>query len=210
MRTLFFLLLFINVAFAFYIQLSEPVSRDSIPPPPELHPEKIRSLSTATNCLEWGSFIEADLDHVQAALARQQLASMVNPEAAGKVPVYWIHIPPLKNKHHAQKKMDELGKLGIATYSLVQEDSKWNNAISMGFFHKIEEAQNRMASLRSKGVRSAVIGARNLEQMKFVVYAPSQEITEKMAELKQEFPGSELKTINCQAPEKKPEDAVNK
>jgi hypothetical protein len=208
MRTLFFLLLFINAAFAVYIQL-EPVSGGSAQPPPELHPEKIKSLSASAGCLEWGPFIDADLEQVQAAIVRQQLDGKVNLEAMGKVPVYWIHIPPLKNKYYAQKKMGELRRLGITTYSHVQENSKWNNAISMGFFHNIEEAQNMMASLRSKGVRSAVIGARNLDQMKFVVQAPSEDIAGKMTELKQEFPGSELKTITCDAPGKKLDGARN-
>ena len=208
MRTLFFLLLFINAAFAVYIQLA-PVSVGGTPPPPELHPEKIKSLSASADCLEWGPFIDVDLEHAQAAIVRQQLDSKVSLEAMGKVPVYWIHIPPLKNKYYAEKKMGELRKLGITTYSHVQENGKWNNAISMGFFHDIEEAQNMMASLRSRGVRSAVIGARNLDQMKFVVRAPSENITEKMTELKQEFPGSELKTIKCEAPGKKLDGARN-
>lgn len=202
MRTLFFLLLFINAAFAVYIQL-EPVSDTGVQPPPELHPEKIKSLSTSVACLEWGNFIGMELEHAQAAIVRQQLDNKVELEAMGKVPVYWIHIPPLKNKYLAEKKMEELRKLGVTTYSRVQENNKWDNAISIGFFHNIEDAQNMMVSLRSKGVRSAIIGARNLEQMKFVVRAPSEDIIGKMTELKQEFPGSELNTIRCSAPEKK-------
>jgi hypothetical protein len=201
MRTLFFLLLFINAAFAVYTQL-EPVSDTGIQPPPELHPEKIKSLSSSVPCLEWGNFIGMELEHAQAAIAKQQLDHRVELEAMGKVPVYWVHIPPLKNKYLAEKKMEELRKLGVTAYSRVQENNKWDNAISIGFFHNIEDAQNMMVSLRSKGVRSAIIGARNLEQMKFVVRAPSEDITGKMTELRQEFPGSELNTIRCAAPEK--------
>lgn len=208
MRTLFFLLLFINAAFAVYIQLA-PVSGGGTLPPPELHPERIKPLSASADCLEWGPFIDADLERAQAAIVRQQLDSKVNLEAAGKVPVYWIHIPPLKNKYYAEKKMGELRRLGVTTYSHVQESGKWNNAISMEFFHNMEEAQNMMASLRGRGVRSAVIGARNLDQMKFIVRAPSEDIAGKMTGLKQEFPGSELKTIECEAPGKKLDDARN-
>ena len=43
MRTLFFLLLFINLAFAVYIQL-EPVGGSAAPPAWELQPEKIKLL----------------------------------------------------------------------------------------------------------------------------------------------------------------------
>jgi aryl-alcohol dehydrogenase-like predicted oxidoreductase len=115
----------------------------------------------------------------------------------GKVPAYWVHIPPLGSKSSAERKIGELKRLGLPTYSYVQDDSKWNNAISMGFFHDIEEARILLATLRSKGVRSAIIGARNVEQVKFVIRAPSEDVTGKMMELKQEFPSSELNTTTC-------------
>jgi hypothetical protein len=115
----------------------------------------------------------------------------------GKTPVFWIHIPPLKNAFLAEKKMGELGRLGVGGYSRVQDDDKWNNAISMGFFHNVEDAQSALASLRAKGVRSAVIGARNLDQIGFVLRNPSEEDSAKLKVLEKEFPGSELKTGKC-------------
>ncbi|MDQ3186305.1 MAG: SPOR domain-containing protein [Pseudomonadota bacterium] len=204
MRTLFFLLLLTNVAFAAYM-LMEPASSGSTPPRlegstlprPELRPEKIKPTLAPVTCLEWGTFVDADLERIEAAIAAQQLDDKVARQAMGKVPTYWIHIPPLGSKSHAERKIEELIRLGVTTYSHVQDDSKWNNAISMGFFHDIEEARNLMTVLRSKGVRSAVIGARNVEQVKFVVRAPSENVKEKMMELKQEFPGSELNTTTC-------------
>ena len=201
MKTLFFLLLFINVVFAFYIQSPRPLSGGGVPPLPELQPEKTKPLAASASCLEWGSFFEPDLQQVEAAIAKQDLGDKMSRQPAGKTPAYWIHIPPLRSKYQATKKMGELGRLKLTHFYHVQEDSKWNNAISMGFFHNIDEAQNTMASLRSKGVRSAVIGARNVEQIKFVVQAPSDDITERMKELEREFPGSELTTIECNASE---------
>lgn len=210
MKTLFFLLLFVNVAFAFYIQVPRPFFGGGVQPLPELQPEKIKPLAASASCLEWGSFFEADLEQVEAAISRHELEDKISRQPAGKTPAYWVHIPPLRSKYHAIKKMGELRRLKIATFSHVQDDSKWNNAISMGFFHNIDEAQNMMASLRSKGVRSAVIGARNLEQIKFVVQAPSDDIAGRMTELEREFPGSELKRIECNAPEQKLTDINDK
>ena len=73
----------------------------------------------------------------------------------------------------------------------------------MGFFQNIEDAQAFLAGLRSKGVRSAIIGARNLEQMKFVISEPPQSVVDKMVELKQEFPHTELETLKCENPNNK-------
>jgi hypothetical protein len=202
MRTVFFLLLFINIAFAVYIQ-SEPVagdhaqSRDHAQPSREVEPEKLKLSRKPVTCLEWGVFLDADLERVEEAIAQMQLDEKMDRQQMGKTPVFWIHIPPLKNAFLAEKKMGELGRLGVGGYSRVQDDDKWNNAISMGFFHNVEDAQSALASLRAKGVRSAVIGARNLDQVEFVLRDPSEEDAAKLRVLEKEFPGSELKTSKC-------------
>jgi len=195
-------LLVFNVALAAYIQLKSDATV-AMQLPSELHPEKIKPVSPFTTCLEWGTFIETDLPRVEAALAQQQLSDKVLPQAAGRIPVYWVHIPPLQSKAHAARKIGELERLGVTTHTHIQDDSKWNNAISMGFFQNIEDAQAFLARLRSKGVRSAIIGARNLEQMKFVISEPPQSVVDKMVELKQEFPHTELETLKCENPNNK-------
>jgi SPOR domain len=197
MKILFLLLLVFNVALAAYIQLKSN-STVAMQLPSELHPEKIKQVSAFTTCLEWGTFIEPDLPRAETALAREQLSDKVHPQAAGKIPVFWVHIPPLASRTHAERKIGELERLGVTTHAHVQDDSKWNNAISMGFFQNIEDAQAFLAELRSKGVRSAIIGARNIERMKFVIIEPAQSVVDKMVELKQEFPHTELETLKCE------------
>jgi hypothetical protein len=202
MRTVFFLLLFINIAFTFYIQ-SESVSGDHAQsldhaqPSREVPPEKLKPSREPVTCLEWGIFLDTDLERVEEAIAQMQLDKKMDRQQMGKTPVFWIHIPPLKNTFLAEKKMGELGRLGVGGYSRIQGDDKWNNAISMGFFHNVEDAQSALASLRTKGVRSAVIGARNLDQVEFVLRSPSEEDAAKLRVLEKEFPGSELKTSKC-------------
>ncbi|SCY52948.1 Sporulation related domain-containing protein [Nitrosospira sp. Nl5] len=197
MRTLFFLLLLTNAAFAAYM-LSRPGPGAGTPPQLELRSEKVKPLPAPATCLEWGTFLDADMERVEAVIAAQQLGNQVTRQAMGKVPVYWVHIPPLGSKSRAEQKIGELKRLGITDHSQVQDGGKWDNAISMGFFQEIDEARNLLTSLRSKGVRSAIIGARNVEQVKFVVPAPSEDVTRKMMELKREFPGSELNTTTCE------------
>ncbi len=199
MRTLFFLLLFVNLAFATYVQL-EPAGGSAAPPAWELQPEKIKllqALPAAATCLEWGNFVEADLERLEAAIASHELDDKLTRQEVGTAPVYWVHIPPLRSKRHAEQKMGELKRLGITHFTRVDDTSKWNNAISMGFFENIEDAQAFLAALRKKGVRSAIIGARNLKQVKYVARSPEENMSAKMMQLKEEFPGSELKTAKC-------------
>lgn len=211
MRILFFLLLFINFAFAIYIQI-KPDKDAAAGAISELHPEKIKLLPTpprSVTCLEWGTFVDADLEKLQAAIASHNLDSELIRQETGMAPFYWVYFPPLSNRQHVERKMGELKRLGIADYSPVQENGKWNNAISMGFFEKIEDARTFLASLRSKGVRTAVIGARNLAQIKFVAKTPSESVRAKMEELRQEFPASMLKTAECEPGGNEEPDAGN-
>lgn len=204
MKALFFLLLFVNVAFAIYIHF-EPGSASIAQSRPELYPEKIKLLSAPAPapapvaCLEWRNFSGADLQRAEAAIAKLQLGDKLSQHVAGEVSAYWVHIPPLKTKHDATKKIDELKRLGINSYFLIQDDSKWHNAVSMGIFRSEETARKFLAELSSKGVRSAAIGERSLKQTTFVIHEPAEDIIEKMLNLKQEFPGSELKATGCEA-----------
>ena len=212
MRILFFLLLFINFAFAIYIQI-KPDEDAAAGAVSELHPEKIKLLPTSprpVTCLELGTFVDADLKKVRAAISFHNLDGDLIQQETGMAPFYWVYFPPLSNRQHVERKMGEIKRLGITDYSPVQENGKWNNAISLGFFEKIEDARSFLASLRSKGVRTAVIGARNLAQVKFVAKTSSENVRAKMEELRQEFPASMLKTAEC-APgsSEKPEVANN-
>jgi hypothetical protein len=272
MRIVFFLLLFINLIFAAYIQWG-PGASSRVQLAAELHPERIKPLSALpepvgsaaitpapvtpapvtpapvapapvppqpaapapvapgpmvppptgvtpdtsapTNvassvpasaapaapatCLEWGKFLGVEHARMEAAMARRQLDHDAQRIAVGKKSGYWVYIPPLRNREHAVRKMGELGRLGLTNYYRVEDNGQWNNAISMGFFDDEDEADDLLEELRGTGVRSAVMGKRSLEQIKFVLRDPPQDVVEKMKALKAEFPGSELKTIECDA-----------
>ncbi|MEI8385308.1 MAG: SPOR domain-containing protein [Nitrosomonadaceae bacterium] len=204
MKVLFFLLLFANVAFALYTQSGLKPSHNA-PLPAEIHPEKIRLLPVtetaptlaAPACLEWGGFIGTDLQRAEVAIAKLQLDDTLDRHTVGEVTAYWVHIPPLKTKQDADKKIDELKKLGVANYFLIQDSGEWNNAISLDIFRGEEAARKFLAEMKGKGIRSAVIGERSLKQVAFVAHKPSDAIIEKMVSLKQSFPGSELKASEC-------------
>jgi len=205
MKALFFLLLFSNVAFAIYIQ-SGLGSSSGPPLPVEFHPEKIRLLPTsapafvpaAAACLEWGNFIGTDLQRAETAIAKLQLGDSLSQYAVGEVTAYWVYIPPLKTKYDAAKKIEGLKELGVSNYFHIQGNSKWHNAISLDIFRSEEAARKFLAEMRSKGVKLAVIGKRSLKQMAFVVHSPAEDVIEGMTNLKQEFPGSELKASGCE------------
>lgn len=200
MRALFFLLLFINLAFALYIQLEPDESSRT---PAELQAKNGPSPEAAAPsppsiCLEWEAFAQPDIANVEAAISRHNLEGKLKSRTTGMAPYYWVHIPPLTSKQHAERKIGELKRRDITTYRIVEGDSKWNNAISLGFFEKIEDARAFLAELRNKRVISALIGARNVEQIKFVAEDSSPDLEVELEKLKAEFPGSRITKTACE------------
>jgi len=150
-------------------------------------------------CLEWGNFAGPGVARAELALAELQLApgqvERVVVDAGG----YWVHIPPLKNKTEADRKVRELRDLGVTEFFVVQDAGPWRNAISLGIFRTDESAQTFLAGLRKRGVRSAIVARRDdfLKQVAFYVREPSEAAIARLSLIHQDFPGSELKAGPC-------------
>lgn len=152
-------------------------------------------------CLEWGNFAGPGVARAENALARLALApgqvERVVIDAGG----YWVHIPPLKTKGEADRKVGELRDFGVTEFFVVQDAGPWRNAISLGIFRTEEAAQTFLAGLRKRGVRSAVVARREnfLKQVAFYVREPSEATVAELALIQQEFPDSEIRAGPCPA-----------
>ena len=98
-----------------------------------------------------------------------------------------------------ERKVTELRKLGVNEYFPVLDPGRWQYAISLGVFRGEEGAARYLAQLRQKGVRSATVGEREqrVTQTAFLISDPSEEESANLAELKNEFPGTELRAVEC-------------
>ena len=150
-------------------------------------------------CLEWGNFAGPGITRAEAALAQLGLApgqvERVVVDAGG----YWVHIPPLKTKIEADRKVRELIDLGVTEFFVVQDAGPWRNAISLGIFRTEEGAQTFLAGLRKRGVRSAIVARREnfLKQVAFYLREPSEAAVAQLTVIQQEFPGTEIKAGPC-------------
>lgn len=231
MRAFFLLLVLLNLAFFAYGRVALESSGDEARIPQlQVAPERIKLLRamerapagkpqasakaaapepprTATAapaaCVEWGGFAGAAVARAEAALAQLQLA----PESIGRAVVdaggYWVYMPPLKSKTEVDRKIRELRELGVTEFFVVQDAGQWRNAISLGIFRSDEAAQAFLAGLRSRGVRSAIVGRRDnfLKQVVFYVREPSAAAVAELTALQEEFPGSEIKAATCPPPQ---------
>ncbi len=213
MRTLALLLLLANLTFLAFSQLDRWSSRENNRIAQQVHPDKVKLLSmkevaalspgkaaqVASVCLEWGPFAESERARAQQFLEPFQLGKQL---AAQKVEVntaFWVFIPPLPNKPAIDKKIAELRDLGVRDFFLVQDNGAQKNAISLGVFKTEEAANNHLTRLQNQGVRSAKAAARQqaMSQTLLVVYDPPAALTQRIQELKYDFPSAELKSGSC-------------
>lgn len=220
MRLLFLILLLANVAAFAYIRYAESrtgadaqisllqispekvkLPKPGAPPPAERIEKSAAGSATpppSLVCLEWSGFAADDAARAEAALARLGLGGKVSLRQSADS--YWIYIPPLKSMAEADRKAGEVKALGVGDFSVVQGNSQWRFAISFGEFKTEEAANHRLAQLRQKGVRSALVGARGAQSTVFVIGDPGDAIAVKIAGLKAEFPNAQLKATACADP----------
>jgi len=227
MRLLFFILLLANVVFLAYAWFGpgalaggegEIIGQ-------QLEPNKIRLLApeqvtaltrkaeppkapapapaASIACLEWGGFAEADAARARQALEPLGLGAKLTQRRQEDVSGYWVYIGPLASRQSAVQKAGELKRLGVEDYFIVSEDTKWRNAVSLGIFKTEDAAKARLAALRTKGVKSATVGARETQPGKnwLQVHDVSPAVAAKLGELKQAYPGSDVR--DCAVDEKK-------
>lgn len=223
MRALFLLLVLVNLVFFAYAHVAREGTGSSVQQL-QIAPERIKLLKAAGEappdkakapgkaippaprvsfapaaCLEWGVFAGPAVTRAEAALAQLPLGSSQVDRQVTDAGGYWVHMPPLKTKAEADKKVAELKALGVTEFFVVQDVGQWRNAISLGIFKSEEAAQAFLSDLKERGVRSAIAARREnfLKQVAFYVREPSEAAVAWVTALQREFPGSEIKAGPC-------------
>ena len=209
MKALFIALLLANLAVAGYAwYASLQANPDAALLKQQINADKIRVTAPRPmvlparpkpTCLEWGTFGPGEVKPAQSALDALNLADRVSSRDVQVVVGFWVYLPPLDTKREVERKIAELQRRGVEEYYAVEGQGPMKNAISLGIF-KTEDAANKyVETLQQKGVRSARVGSREhrVTQTAFVVREPDVALTAKLAELHPQFPGSELKAVDC-------------
>ncbi len=211
MRAFFLLMVLANLAFfAWDRYLRAPVSAEEHIRQVQITPEKIRlanvpvapaKLAAAAACMEWGAFAGAVVARADAAIAELALPAAQVKRVLVDASGFWVYIPPLKSRAEAEKSGKALKELGVTEYSIVQDQTQWRHAISLGIFRTDEAAQAFLKSLQKKGVTDAVAEKREnfLKQVIFYVREPSEATVAKLAAIRATLPASEVRAVACPA-----------
>jgi len=150
------------------------VAPKDLPPPappkpvaavkPEPPPSPPAAPPVALKCMEWGSFTIADAPQAEKTLEPLALGARLVQRRTEETAGWWVFIPAQAKVPNARqaalRKAAELRALGIEDYFIVQEEGQHRWALSLGVFRTEDAARARLAALRTQGVRTAMIGAR--------------------------------------------------
>lgn len=151
----------------------------------------------ATVCLEWGAFSPADvrgvLDAVARVLPEARVAQRRVVDESGQ---YWVFMPPQPSRQGALQKVGELRRLGVEEMFIIQDDSKYRYAISLGVFRTQDAARNYLEKLRSQGVRTAQVAPRDTSAQRVFlqVRAPGDAAGAKLGALRPDYPGTDVRS----------------
>jgi hypothetical protein len=207
LRTLCLLLIGANVALFAWAQLAPPdPALDPRPLSRQIDPAKLRILSEqdlkalerpapqARSCVEWGAFTLAAAPRAEQALEPLALGARLSSRRNEETARWWVFIPPKQGKAGAQKAVEELKSLGVEDFRVMQEEGQMRWAVSLGVFSTEAAANARLEGARAKGVRNAQTGEREtpVTKVTFQMQDVDAAIGAKLAEIAQQFPGSEV------------------
>ena len=152
----------------------------------------------AVACLQWGTFIAADLGKVETRLRELAFGNRQSRQNVQENASNMVFIPSLGSKEAADRKALELSHLGVHDFYIIQEPSALRWAISLGVFKTEDGAKQQLANLLGRGVHSARIGIRTIETNKFNFVFRSVSAPEHVGldKLKQDFPAQELRSCS--------------
>ncbi len=122
--------------------------------PPPANAELVANV--ASSCFRLGPFAEPALAaRAETKLGEMKIGFNRRSEETRTITGYRVFLPPLASKEAAERKRQELTRLGFRDHALIQEDG-WHNAISLGLFSVEANATARVHELAAKGVEASV------------------------------------------------------
>jgi len=184
-RRSFAALILMNVAMLLWAGYHRAPPGPQAPPPrPEVRPETMIPLNfaglalapraaddaggataplTAVNvraplrCFTLGPFdVQEQANAAGVFLNQQHLAHTQRLEERRIESGYWVFIPPQRSRAEAERRAQELKRLGIRDYYIVQEGER-ANAVSLGLFSQARNAENYQRGLRKKNVAAELV-----------------------------------------------------
>ncbi|MGZ8273443.1 MAG: SPOR domain-containing protein [Burkholderiaceae bacterium] len=159
----------------------------------------VPDLNVAQVCVEFGDFSAGEATRAEKALA--VLAPPVR-WSAGPIEApgwYMVYLPPFKTLGDAERRADELRKLGIKDMLVMNESSAMKFAISLGSFRDPNAAKAHLAALEKTGIKGVRIADRpsTVTLTRFQLRDLDAAAAQQLATLRGEFPLQAVRTCSA-------------
>ena len=163
----------------------------------KLGPAKVAQLTLA--CAEWGPLSDTDRVRATKLLEPLLLGRTLLSRRVDVLAEHWVYIPPKTSRAGADRALADLKKLNITGVNILLEPGEWNFAISLGVFRTKAEADERLAEIRTKGLKTATYRQREqtLTMTALVLREPPQSTVSKLEELRTQISGTSITTGAC-------------
>ncbi|SFC21004.1 SPOR domain-containing protein [Collimonas sp. OK412] len=147
-------------------------------------------------CTEVGNFTAAEARRFSSQLAERVPAVKFVRRETQEVASHMVYLPSLGSKEAADAKADEVRRLGISDFFVIQDSSPLRYGISLGIFKTDEAAQKQVASLAKRGLSGAKVGTRSVSSSKVAFQLRDLGGDAKLAfdKIKLDFPAQEVRS----------------
>ncbi|AMP12079.1 sporulation related domain protein [Collimonas arenae] len=149
-------------------------------------------------CTEIGNFNAAEARRFSSQLAELTPSIKFARRDVQEVASHMVYLPSLGSKEAADKKADDLRRLGISDFFVIQDSSPLRFGISLGIFKTDEAAQKQVANLAKRGLTGAKVGSRNASSTKVAFQLRDLGGASKSAfdKIKADFPAQEVRSCH--------------
>ncbi|MFC4160163.1 SPOR domain-containing protein [Chitinimonas lacunae] len=153
----------------------------------------------ALACYRWSGIAPNTLSRAKNRLAALKLGGDTQIQAPDGPVRFWVYIPPRPDRADAVRKAEELKGLGVEDFYVVNDNGKWQNAVSLGIYSSEEAGQRRLDDLKNRGVKSAIMRERGdgVHTATIFVRGIPAERGAELGRLPNAFKGSELAEVKC-------------
>ena len=153
-----------------------------------------QDLAAAQACVEFGDFTQAEVARVEKLLAALPVAKVTarSVEAPGW---YMVYLPPHKTWAEAERRADELRKLGVKDLQVMSESAALKFAISLGSFRDQNAAKAHLAALEKLGVKGVRMSDRppSITATRFQLRDLDAASAQQLATVRNDFPAQTLR-----------------
>ena len=152
-------------------------------------------LDAAQACLEFGDFPAADAARFENMLASLAPGAKVESRSVEAPGWYMVYLPPYKTAAEAERRAEELRKLGVRDLRVMNENAPLKFAISLGSFRDPDAAKSHLAALEKLGVKGVRMSDRSSTVVlkRFQMRELDAAAARQLATLRSEFPAQALR-----------------